>query len=149
MSGMTHRTPVAAPAIVIALLASLSFAPHARAAVEDNKNIPPDAENAQARIQTSPRHGEWAEIKVDGLNKPMRAYVVYPEVKEKAPVVIVIFEIFGMTDWVRSVGDQLAADGFIAVCPDLLAGKAKDGGDTDGFASVEEVRAAVGKLGAD
>jgi carboxymethylenebutenolidase len=140
---MNHRTPAAT--LVFALTCVLSLAPLARAA-EDRKGIPPDADNALDRIQTSPRHGEWAKIDVPGLDRPMRAFVVYPEVKEKAPVVIVIFEIFGMTDWVRGVGDQLAADGFIAVVPDLLLGKGAGGGDSASFAKVEDVRAAVSGL---
>jgi len=55
------------------------------------------------------------------------AWVVYPERPDKAPVVLVIHEIFGLSDWVRSVADQLAADGFIAIAPDFLSGKAPDG----------------------
>jgi carboxymethylenebutenolidase len=76
----------------------------------------------------------------------MKAYVVYPERKEKAPVVIVIQEIFGLSDWLRSVTDQLAADGFIAIAPDLLTGKGPNGGGTDSFASVDDVRKAVSSL---
>jgi carboxymethylenebutenolidase len=139
---MTCRTTsaIVSFAVVIALLTT-ALAPPAHAA----DTIPPDQDKAVDRLKDSPRHGEWAEIKVAGLDKPMRAFVAYPEVKEKAPVVIVIFEIFGMSDWIRSVGDQLAAEGFIAVCPDLLAGKGKDGGDT---ASLKggEITAAVSGL---
>jgi carboxymethylenebutenolidase len=53
----------------------------------------------------------------------VRAWVVYPERKTKAPVVVVIHEIFGLSDWIRGVADQLAADGFIAVAPDFLTMK--------------------------
>jgi carboxymethylenebutenolidase len=55
------------------------------------------------------------------------AWVVYPERSDKAPVVLVIHEIFGLSDWIRSVTDQLAADGFIAIAPDFFSGKAPDG----------------------
>jgi carboxymethylenebutenolidase len=71
--------------------------------------------------------------------------VVYPESKEKAPVVLVIHEIFGLTDWVRGVADQLASEGFIAVAPDLLSGKGPNGGGTDSFTG-NDVRAAIQKL---
>ena len=70
---------------------------------------------------------------------PIRTWVVYPERKEKAGVVIVIHEIFGLTDWIRGVADQLAADGFIAVAPDLLSGRGPGGGGTDRRPSRENV----------
>ena len=108
-------------------------------------DLPPDAAEAQERLKTSPRHGEWVEIDLPGEEGKLHAYVVYPERKEKAPVVLVIHEIFGLTDWVRSVADQLAADGFIAVAPDFLSGKGPGGGNTDSFAS-DAVRAGVQKL---
>jgi carboxymethylenebutenolidase len=53
----------------------------------------------------------------------IRAWVVYPERSTKAPVIVVVHEIFGLSSWIRSVADQLAADGFIAVAPDLLTMK--------------------------
>jgi len=84
--------------------------------------LPPDAEHALARLNSSPRHGEWAMIKV-GATDSLRLWVVYPERKTKAPVVVVIHEIFGLSDWIRGVADQLAADGFIAVAPDFLTMK--------------------------
>ena len=83
---------------------------------------------AKARLNNSPRHGEWVEFKSG--ERPLKAFVVYPERKEKAPVVLVIHEIFGMTDWVRGVCDQLAETGVIAIAPDLLTGQVFD--DVDG-----------------
>lgn len=80
---------------------------------------PPDAAGAPARLAASPRHGEWVMIKT-GPTDSIRTWVVYPERKTKAPVVIVVQEIFGLSSWIRSVADQLAADGFIALAPDLL-----------------------------
>jgi carboxymethylenebutenolidase len=62
----------------------------------------------------------------------VRAWVVYPERRDKAPVVVVIHEIFGLTPWIRSVADQLAADGFIAIAPDLLTSKNLPGTPEDG-----------------
>jgi carboxymethylenebutenolidase len=81
----------------------------------------PGAELAAAQLASSTRHGEWAVIPA-GENDSVRAFVVYPERPDSAPVVVVIHEIFGLTTWVRSVADQLAADGYIAIAPDLLTG---------------------------
>lgn len=73
------------------------------------------------RLNSSPRHGEWVDLQSNG--RSLKAFVVYPERKEKAPVVIVIHEIFGLTDWVRSLCDELAESGVIAIAPDLLSGQ--------------------------
>lgn len=105
--------------------------------------IPPGEAGAKAALNNSPRHGEWVDIAVPGKKTPVRTYVVYPERADKAPVVVVIQEIFGLTDWIRSVTDQLAADGFIALAPDLLSGKGPSGGGTDAFASRDDVVKAV------
>jgi len=91
--------------------------------------IPPGEAQARERLNSSARHGEWVTVK-DG-DDTIRAWLVFPETKEKAPVVVVIHEIFGLTDWIRSVADQLAADGFIAIAPDLLSGKGPNGGGTE------------------
>src|SRR3954452_12320213 len=80
------------------------------------------------RLNSSPRHGEWVDLKSD--DRTIKAFVVYPERKEKAPVVIVIHEIFGLTDWVRSMCDELAEAGVIAIAPDLLSGQKYE--DVDG-----------------
>lgn len=95
-----------------------------------NPALPPDANAAAEEIKKSPRHGEYVDVKVPGGKTPITTWVVYPERKEKAGVVIVIHEIFGLTDWIRGVADQLAEDGFIAVAPDLLSGKGPNGGGT-------------------
>ena len=84
--------------------------------------LPPDAAGAPSRLSSSPRHGEWAMIRT-GTGDSIRAWVVYPQRSSKAPVVLVVHEIFGLSSWVRSVADQLAADGFIAIAPDLLTMK--------------------------
>ncbi|HEX6626520.1 MAG TPA: dienelactone hydrolase family protein [Gemmatimonadaceae bacterium] len=84
--------------------------------------LPADAAGAPARLSSSPRHGEWAMIHT-GTGDSVRAWVVYPERSTKAPVVLVVHEIFGLSSWVRGVADQLAADGFIAIAPDLLTMK--------------------------
>jgi len=94
-----------------------------------NPQIPPGEAQARERLNSSTRHGEWATVK-DGQDT-VKAWLVYPERRDKAPVVVVIHEIFGLTDWIRSVADQLAAEGFIAIAPDLLSGKGPNGGGTE------------------
>ena len=84
--------------------------------------LPADAAGAPSRLSASPRHGEWAMIRTGNADS-IRAWVVYPERSTKAPVVLVVHEIFGLSSWVRGVADQLAADGFIAIAPDLLTMK--------------------------
>jgi len=91
-------------------------------AAADNRGLPPDASGALTRLGTSPRHSEWATIRT-GAGDSLRAWVVYPQRSSKAPVVVVVHEIFGLSSWIRSVADQLAADGFIAIAPDLLTMK--------------------------
>lgn len=86
-------------------------------------SLPAGAGEAEARLAASPRHGEWAMVSVDGGADSVRAWVVYPERSSRAPVVIVVHEIFGVSNWIRAVADQLAADGFIAIAPDFLTGR--------------------------
>ncbi len=86
---------------------------------------------AKQQINKSPRHSEWVTIKSGGRN--IQAYVVYPEVKEKAPVVLLIHEIFGLSDWMREMTDEVAAAGYIAIAPDLLSGAGPGGGGSSSF----------------
>jgi len=74
---------------------------------------------AKARLEKSPRHGEWVKIKHG--DREMNCFITYPEVKDKATAVVVIHEIYGLTDWARSVTDELAGAGYIAIAPDLLS----------------------------
>jgi carboxymethylenebutenolidase len=135
-------------AIALLLTSSLAFAADAPA-VGTPGGLPPGEKEAKAAVdQKSPRHGEWVKIEVPGEKTPVKSFIVYPEAKDKAPVVIVIQEIFGLTDWIRGVADQLAADGFIAIAPDLLSGHGKDGGGTETF-DPGSVRQAVSGLNAD
>jgi carboxymethylenebutenolidase len=91
-------------------------------AVVNDSRLPPDATIAAARLSSSPRHGEWVMIPVSAGDS-LRSWVVYPERATKAPVVLVVHDIFGMSSWARSIADQLAAEGFIAIAPDLLTSK--------------------------
>ena len=83
---------------------------------------------AKARLEKSPRHQEYVNVKHG--DREVNAFITYPEVKDKATAVIVIHEIFGLTDWARSVTDELAEAGYIAIAPDLLWGSAPGGGGT-------------------
>src|SRR5256714_5189805 len=103
-------------ALAFVLIASLA---HAQEMIKDF---------GKERLNSSPRHGEWVDIKSG--ERTIRAFVVYPERKDKAPVVLVVHEIFGATDWVRSLCDELAEAGVIAIVPDLLSGQKFE--DVDG-----------------
>ena len=94
--------------LIVSLIATSAFA-----------QTPP-ADWAKQRVAASPRHREW--VKVKSGNRDVNAYVVYPEVKSKATSVVVIDEIFGMSDWVQLLADEVAEAGYIAIAPDLLSG---------------------------
>ncbi len=103
------------------------------------------ADNTKTELEKSPRHGEWVKVTTaDG--RTVNSFVVYPEVKEAATTIIVIHEIFGLTDWIRLVADRLAAEGFVAICPDLLSGMGPDGGGTESFESGDDVRRTIREL---
>jgi carboxymethylenebutenolidase len=83
--------------------------------------LPPSAASAAEQLAKSPRHREYVMIPTPGVpGDSIRAWVFYPQVNHKAPVVVVIHEIFGMSTWIKAVGDQIAADGYIAIVPDLI-----------------------------
>jgi carboxymethylenebutenolidase len=105
--------------------------------------LPAGSADAAARLAASPRHREWVMIATGGDS--VGAWVVYPERKTKAPVVLVVHEVFGLSTWVRAVADQLAAQGFIAIAPDLLTGKRVLQGGPDSM-SVDSLMAMVHAL---
>jgi carboxymethylenebutenolidase len=86
---------------------------------------------ARQKLEKSPRHREWVTVKHDG--RAVETFVVYPESKEKTPVVVVVHEIFGLTDWVEDLADQVAEAGYIAIAPDLLSGMGPNGGRSPDF----------------
>ncbi|MCI0415748.1 dienelactone hydrolase family protein [bacterium] len=96
------------------------------------------------RLEKSPRHQEWVAIK--NGEKSIHSFVVYPEKKDKATTVIVIHENKGLTDWVRTVADQLAEAGYLAVAPDLLSGTGPNGGKTSDFTSADAATEAIYRL---
>ena len=132
---MNPHTLVASPsrAALLALFCSTSLALAQESAPTEvpwDDTLPPGtAAHVTRALAESSRHGEWVDIGMrDGAK--LNTWVVYPERKDKAGVVLVIHDIRGMSDWIRAVGDQLAQDGFIAVVPDFLSGKGEGGGGT-------------------
>jgi carboxymethylenebutenolidase len=94
---------------------------------------------AKATLEKSSRHREWVTVKHG--NRSVETFVVYPEAKGKTPAVLIIHEIFGMTDWVQDLADQVAAAGYIAVAPDLLSGMGPNGGRSTDFAEGKTMEA--------
>jgi carboxymethylenebutenolidase len=101
-------------------------------------------EHVLQRLESSPRHHEWLEVKVG--DRTIHSFLVFPEVSTKATAVVVIHENRGLTDWVRGVADQLAEAGYIAIAPDLLSGMAPGGGRTKDFPTSDAAREAIGQL---
>ena len=104
---------------------------HHPAAGPESANPEATQDWAKDRLAKSPRHREW--VKVKNGNREVNSIVVYPEVKKKATAVVVIHEIFGMSDWVQQLTDELAEAGYIAIAPDLLSGMGPKGGGTSDF----------------
>jgi carboxymethylenebutenolidase len=105
--------------MVLGLLLASALVAQSAAPSAAGTNLPPSETTAKAVLEKSPRHGEYVDVKQAGGGVPIRTWISYPERKDKAGVVIVIQEVFGLTDWLRGVADQLAKDGFIAVAPDM------------------------------
>lgn len=105
------------------------------------------ADPSKQRLDDSPRHHEWIDVKHG--DRSVRCFVVYPESKGKVAAVLVIHENKGLTDWVRSVADQLAEAGYLAIAPDLLSGAGPKGGNTDSFDGVDAATQAIYKLDAE
>lgn len=94
---------------------------------------------AAAKLEKSPRHREW--VKVRHGNRVVDTFVAYPQATDKRPVVLVVHEIFGLTDWAQLVADEIAEQGYIAVEPDLLSGMGPHGGRTTSFAQQQAIEA--------
>jgi carboxymethylenebutenolidase len=99
---------------------------------------------AKTKLDKSPRHQEWVKVKHD--SREVQCFVVYPEVKDKATTIVLIHEIFGLSDWAREMADELAAEGYIVVEPDLLSGMGPNGGGSDSFADQSSTTKAVSML---
>ncbi len=128
-------SPAASPTPVVAApVATPAAAPEPL-----SPTLPADEERAKRALESSPRHAEWVDVALPGSPTKLRTFVTYPERKDKAPVVIVIHEVYGLSDWIRAVADRLAADGFIALAPDMLSGFGPGGGGSDSVASRDDV----------
>lgn len=102
------------------------------------------ANQTSDRLETTPRHDEW--VALDSGGRKLHAYVVYPQTSRKAGAVVVIHENRGLTDWVRTVADRLAENGYLAIAPDFLSGMGPDGGKTSDFPTQDAAREAISKL---
>jgi carboxymethylenebutenolidase len=102
---------------------------------------------AKTRLEASPRHREYVPLKHG--DRTVQALVVYPETKGKASVVVLIHEIFGLTDWAKEMADELAGQGFIVIAPDLLSGFGPNGGGSSEFASQDAAVKGVSGLDPD
>ncbi|NLG63430.1 MAG: dienelactone hydrolase family protein [Candidatus Cloacimonetes bacterium] len=134
---MTVRDRIIGAFVLLLACGCTSTAP-----VAGQNGLPPDAESALERLNSSPRHAEWAVVRT-GDGDSVRVFVVYPETSQPAPVVLVAHEIYGLTSWVRGVADQLAADGFIAIAPDLLTMKdvpVGEDGEPDRQQATQQIR---------
>jgi carboxymethylenebutenolidase len=119
--------------------------PSAIAIVQQDGELPASANTAAARLAASPRKGEWVKIPWnDGKSDSLMAWIVKPQnlsSSNRAPVVVVVHEIFGLSTWVRSVADEFAARGFIAIAPDL-ASRVRGGPTTEEWVG-QQVGAAI------
>ena len=102
---------------------------------------------AKATLDKSPRHREYVPIKSG--SRTINTFVVYPETSKKAPVIVMIHEIFGLSDWAKSMADELAAEGYIVLAPDLLSGSGPNGGGTDAYPAMDAITKTVSGLPAD
>lgn len=99
------------------------------------------------QLEKSPRHHEW--VKIESGGRTLQCFLTYPEVSHKAGVVVVIHENRGLNDWARSIADQIAGLGYITIAPDLLSGKAPEGGKTSDFPNSDAARTAIYDLDAE
>jgi carboxymethylenebutenolidase len=127
-----HRQPPMDEHMAHMSAADMSSRPVTASNQQGNPTLPPSANQAPARLAASPRHGEWVKVAWrPGSSDSLMAWIVYPATTNAhTPVVVVIHEIFGLQTWVRGVADQAAADGFIAIAPDLLS-RIRGGPTTD------------------
>jgi len=141
---------VALLVICVFTLSSCAAGQHSDSAHHSNVNATAGSdmdetqEWAKARLAKSPRHQEWVKVKAG--NREVNSFIVYPEVKTKATAVVVIHEIFGMSDWVQSLTDQLAEAGYVAIAPDLLSGMGPSGGGTSSFTDRNGIGQAIRDL---
>lgn len=130
------RSSILLGAWLLALCAALALHPSAAG-----------QEWARQILDKSPRHQEW--VKIQNGKRSIEAFIVYPQVKDKAPVLLMVHEIFGLTDWVRSMADDLAAQGYVVIVPDLLSGTGPNGGGSSAYPDQDARVKAVSMLDPD
>lgn len=108
--------------------------------------LPVDSPDALDALNQSPRHGEWIDVDRPDGGTPVRTWVVHPERSDAAPTVMLITGIYGLNDWTRATADRLAAEGFIALAPDLLSGKGPGGGGYGALETRDDVVALMREL---
>ncbi|HMG74491.1 MAG TPA: dienelactone hydrolase family protein [Pyrinomonadaceae bacterium] len=140
---VTILTMVALLCLVMGVAAQDMSAHHHTTSGLESMNEEATQDWAKDRLAKSPRHREWVKVKAG--NREVNSFVVYPESNKKATAIVVIHEIFGMSDWVQQLTDELAEAGYIAIAPDLLSGMGPKGGGTSDFDS-NAVRQAIGSL---
>jgi carboxymethylenebutenolidase len=151
---MTHRTSVVAAAAddhaSHMAPADLNAPAYAATVSQGMAGFPPSNNAAPARLAASRNHAEWVMIPWgDGKTDSLAAWIVYPPTANaKSPVIVVVHEIFGLTAWVRSVADQAANDGFIAIAPDLMS-RVRGGASFDSIRSDSATRIQRGVPAAD
>jgi carboxymethylenebutenolidase len=144
---MKTRLPRFSRSVVLSLCAALALA-----ALTCALPFASAQDWAKQKLDKSPRHQEWVKITYGSRTpngRTIDAFVVYPEVSHKAPVVLLIHEIFGLSDWVRSMADDIAAMGYIVIAPDLLSGMGLNGGGTSSFPDMQAAIKAVSGLNPD
>lgn len=150
--GTYHKDPMHKKLLLPLALFLVSCAPPpADQAMQGSSDAHSDSdhmESSQAtsldRLNDSPRHQEWVEVK--NGNRTIHTWVVYPETSDERPVVILIHENRGLNDWARSMADQVAEAGYIAVAPDLLSGFSATMTRTSDFPSDDAATTAIGQL---
>ncbi len=136
MNKRLSRHLIAVGAGLLALCAALSLRPSASA-----------QDWAKQILDKSPRHQEW--VKIHEGQRTLQAFIVYPQLKNKASVILMVHEIFGLTDWVRSMADDLAAQGYVVIVPDLLSGTGPNRGGSESYPDQDARVRAVSMLDPD
>jgi carboxymethylenebutenolidase len=152
MEKTMKRNIVLVGIVLLAVISNAAFA-------QKDKDANPDAQKPRRasapfliktagpldRLQKSPRHHEFVEIESPGGRK-VKTWIVYPQVDHPATVVVLIHENRGLTDWVRSLADEVAEAGYVAVAPDLLSGTAPGGGGTAEYSGEDKAIQAIYSL---
>jgi carboxymethylenebutenolidase len=57
----------------------------------------------------------------DGTMGKIEAYLTRPTTSEKRPAIVVIHEIFGLTDHIKDIANRFASQGYVALAPQLFS----------------------------